>query len=134
VFIQICFLVKHSKCRADFLNRVKLSEQLKRTAKESGKSVPLASIKRQVRFRYYVFELFLYDLIFFFLLVTRSTKTTLGPNRKQQTTNCRTNSLSIRGLKESFCCYLVLFFFDHVSINREEEKERKSIRIKIKHQ
>ncbi|CAF4914170.1 unnamed protein product, partial [Rotaria sp. Silwood1] len=39
--------VKHSKCRADFLNRVKLNEQLKRGAKESGKSVPLASIKRQ---------------------------------------------------------------------------------------
>ncbi|CAF4711678.1 unnamed protein product, partial [Rotaria sp. Silwood2] len=39
--------IKHSKCRADFLNRVKLSEQLKRAAKETGKSVPLASIKRQ---------------------------------------------------------------------------------------
>lgn len=41
-------LVKHSKCRSDFLNRVKLSEQLKRAAKESGKPVPLSSIKRQV--------------------------------------------------------------------------------------
>jgi large subunit ribosomal protein L21e len=39
--------IKHSQCRADFLNRVKLNEQLKRGAKESGKSVPLASIKRQ---------------------------------------------------------------------------------------
>ncbi|CAF1553924.1 unnamed protein product, partial [Adineta ricciae] len=39
--------IKHSKCRADFLNRVKLSEQLKRAAKESGKPVPLSSIKRQ---------------------------------------------------------------------------------------
>ncbi|CAF4522329.1 unnamed protein product, partial [Rotaria sp. Silwood1] len=39
--------IKHSKCRADFLNRVKLNEQLKRGAKESGKSVPLSSIKRQ---------------------------------------------------------------------------------------
>ena len=43
--------IKHSKCRADFLNRVKLNEQLKRAAKESGKSVPLSSIKRQVRFQ-----------------------------------------------------------------------------------
>ena len=42
------FLVKHSKCRSDFLTRVKLSEQLKRAAKESGKPVPLSSIKRQV--------------------------------------------------------------------------------------
>jgi hypothetical protein len=45
---MILFLVKHSKCRADFLNRVKLNEQLKRAAKESGKPVPLANIKRQV--------------------------------------------------------------------------------------
>jgi hypothetical protein len=42
------FLVKHSKCRTDFLTRVKVNEQLKRTAKETGKTVPLASIKRQV--------------------------------------------------------------------------------------
>ncbi|UJR16188.1 hypothetical protein I4U23_003098 [Adineta vaga] len=39
--------IKHSKCRSDFLNRVKLSEKLKRAAKESGKPVPLSSIKRQ---------------------------------------------------------------------------------------
>jgi len=39
--------IKHSKCRSDFLNRVKLNEQLKRAAKESGKQVPLSSIKRQ---------------------------------------------------------------------------------------
>jgi hypothetical protein len=41
--------VKHSKCRSDFLNRVKLNEQLKQAAKVSGKQVPLSSIKRQVR-------------------------------------------------------------------------------------
>jgi len=39
--------IKHSKCRSDFLTRVKLNEQLKRAAKETGKSVPLANIKRQ---------------------------------------------------------------------------------------
>ena len=50
--IQLLFsfhLVKHSKCRSDFLNRVKQSEQLKRAAKESGKPVPASSLKRQVR-------------------------------------------------------------------------------------
>ncbi|CAF1687624.1 unnamed protein product [Adineta ricciae] len=41
------YLVKHSKCRSDFLNRVKQSEQLKRAAKESGKPVPASSLKRQ---------------------------------------------------------------------------------------
>jgi hypothetical protein len=46
---RFVFVVKHSKCRSDFLNRVKLNEKLKRAAKEAGKPVPLASIKRQVR-------------------------------------------------------------------------------------
>jgi hypothetical protein len=47
--MRFYFLVLHSKCRSDFLTRVKLNEQLKRTAKETGKPIPLANIKRQVK-------------------------------------------------------------------------------------